>query len=158
MSASKKYLDTLLQYYEEEISGEAYLYDLINHFAEKEKLTLLAKVERHAAIAVAPLLTKYKLVPRAEDKLTEEGLEHVAPHAAMEWRVFGQYMADRYPRYLDDFAELENMAPHEDRTLLQFLTSHEVAAIEFARRELENDPESCAPLSQYLATPHPLQT
>ena len=156
--ASEKYLNTLLQYYEEEISGEAYFYDLINHFEEKEKLTLLAKVERHAAMAIEPLLTKYHLVPRSKEKLTKEGLEEAVPHAEMNWQGFVHYMADRYPKYLDDFAALENMAPDEDLAPLQFLTSHEVAAIEFARRELAKDPDSCAPLKQYLAAPFPLHT
>ena len=47
--ASGEYLDTLLKYFEDEISGEAYFYGLAEHFAEREKTILLARVERRAA-------------------------------------------------------------------------------------------------------------
>ena len=50
--ASKEYLDTLLKYFEDEISGESYFYGLAEHFAEREKTILLARVERRAAAAV----------------------------------------------------------------------------------------------------------
>jgi dimethylamine/trimethylamine dehydrogenase len=147
---SQRYLDTLLQYYEEEVSGEAYFLGLANHMEQKDKLDLLAQVERHAAKAVEPLLTKHRLTPRTEDVLAREGIESVGRHASMEWREFVQYMVDRYPKYLDDFATLEKIAPAEDLAALNKLTEHEVAAIEFAKRELAEDANSCAPLKQYL--------
>jgi hypothetical protein len=50
--ASKEYLDTLLKYFEDEISGESYFYGLAEHFAEREKTILLARAERRAAAAV----------------------------------------------------------------------------------------------------------
>ena len=52
--ASAEYLETLLRYYEEEISGEAYFYALADHFAERDKIILLARTERVAAQAVEP--------------------------------------------------------------------------------------------------------
>ena len=58
----------------------------------------------------------------------------------------------RYPQYLDDFVVLEKMAPTEDLEQLQQLTAHEIAALEFAELELANDPDSCAPLHQYLCS------
>ena len=42
------------------------------------------------------------------------------------------------------------MAPEEDLYALNNLTEHEVAAIEFAKRELARDPDSLAPLRNYL--------
>jgi hypothetical protein len=59
-------------------------------------------------------------------------------------------MVNRYPGYLEDFTALERMAPREDLTALNDLTSHEVAAIEFAKRELAGTPDSLAPLYDYL--------
>ena len=46
------YLDTLLRYYEEEISGEAYFYGLASFYQEIEKVNLLAEIERKAAATV----------------------------------------------------------------------------------------------------------
>ncbi len=58
-SIDAPYLKTLLLYYEEEIMGEAYFYALAGQFdgtAEREKLALLAAVERRAADVVRPLV------------------------------------------------------------------------------------------------------
>jgi dimethylamine/trimethylamine dehydrogenase len=150
MVATDEYLDTLLTYYEEEVMGEAYFYGLVDHFDEQEKLVLMARVERCAADAVVPLLEKYDLVPRVEADLETLGKDWVERHESFKWEELMAYIIDRYPGYLDDFAALERMAPEEDLEALNILTAHEVAAIEFAERELAGDPHSPAPLYHYL--------
>lgn len=60
---STDYLETLLSYYEEEISGEAYFYALADHFEERDKLILLARIERDAAHAVEPLFICWQDLP-----------------------------------------------------------------------------------------------
>ena len=152
MRVTNKYLRTLLSYYEEEIEGEAYFYGLVDHFEEQDKLTVLARVERRAAESVVPLLEKYKLVPRDASELKTRGAGHVQRHASFDWLEFMTYMLNRYPGYLEEFTTLERMAPEEDLYALKKLTNHEVAAIEFAKRELAGDPDSLAPLCDYLNT------
>ena len=152
VKATDKYLKTLLSYYEEEIEGEAYFYGLVNHFEEQDKLTVLAKVERRAAESVVPLLEKYGLVPRDESELRSRGESYVGRHASFDWFEFMTYVVNRYPGYLEDFTALERMAPEEDLYALNNLTDHEVAAIEFSKRELVGDPDSLAPLYDYLNT------
>ena len=152
MGVTDKYLRTLLSYYKEEIEGEAYFYGLVDHFEERDKLTVLARVERRAAESVVPLLEKYKLVPRDASELKTRGVGHVQRHASFDWLEFMTYMLNRYPGYLEEFTTLERMAPEEDLYALKKLTNHEVAAIEFAKRELAGDPDSLAPLCDYLNT------
>ena len=60
------------------------------------------------------------------------------------------YIVKRYPDYLEDFTALKRMAPEGDLYALNILMDHEVAAIEFAKRELAGDPDSLAPLYDYL--------
>ena len=148
--ASGEYLDTLLKYFEDEISGEAYFYGLAEHFAEREKTILLARVERRAAEAVRPLLQKYGLEPREESAIHAQGKSYVEVHRSYSWHEFMTYIIKRYPGYLDDFANLENLAPAEDLPALNILTEHEVAVIEFAEMELAGDPDSLIPLNRYL--------
>ena len=150
MRATDKYLKTLLSYYEEEIEGEAYFYGLVDHFEEQEKLTVLARVERHAATSVVPLLEKYDLVPRDESELKTRGESYVGRHASFDWLEFMTYIVKRYPDYLEDFTALKRMAPEGDLYALNILMDHEVAAIEFAKRELAGDPDSLASLYDYL--------
>jgi dimethylamine/trimethylamine dehydrogenase len=150
LEPSKKYLQTLLKYYEEEISGEAYFYALADHFAEREKIILLARVERHAAEAVLPLLEKYGLIPRQESVIHSDGRSYMEMHQSYSWQEFMTYMTERYPGYIDDFRALEQMAPIEDLKALNKLTDHEVAVIDFAEKELAGDSDSLTPLLKYL--------
>jgi dimethylamine/trimethylamine dehydrogenase len=147
---SARYLDTLLRYYEEEISGEAYFYALADYFEERDKMILLAKTERVAAQAIEPLLEKYALVPKGDSELKDLGQSYVELHQSYSWSEFMTYVVERYPGYLDDFAALEEMAPLEDLPALNILTEHEVAVIDFAEKELRGDPGSLIPLTRYL--------
>ncbi len=111
------YRETLLRYYEEEVMGEAYFHGLAGHFDgsdAREKLALLAEVERRAAEAVRPHLDKYALVPRDESVLKPLGEADVEPHRRYSWAQLMAYMAARYPPYLDAFAALERLAPEAD--------------------------------------------
>ncbi len=153
MADNAVYLETLLKYYEDEIMGEAYFYGLADHIggpAEREKLALLAEVERRAAEAVQPLLRKHGLAPRDESVLKVLGAADVERHRHYGWMELMAYMAGRYPAYLDDFEALERLAPEDDMPALKLLTHHEVVAIDFADKEIAGDPNSLAPLREYL--------
>ncbi len=147
------YRKTLLDYYEEEIVGEAYFDALAEHFdgeGERDKLRLLARVERRAAEVVAPLLRKHNLTARDEAVLKSLGEAGVATHRDYGWREFMAYMVKRFPGYVDDFEALERLAPEADRPALKLLTRHEVVTIDFAGREVAGEAGSTAPLRRYL--------
>jgi dimethylamine/trimethylamine dehydrogenase len=147
------YRKTLLDYYEEEIMGEAYFDALVKNFdgeGERDNLRLLARVERCAAEAVEPLLRIHGLTARDEAVLKSLGEADVAAHRDYGWREFMAYMVARYPGYVDDFEALERLAPDEDLPALKLLTQHEVAAIEFAAGEVAGEADSAAPLHRYL--------
>ena len=149
------YFKTLLDYYEAEVMGEAYFRGLAEHSngpSEHEKLILLAAVERHAAAATRPVVDKHGLKPRSEAELFEIGKSHIARHQDHDWMAFVDYMLVRYPAYVDQFEALERMAPAADRPALEFLTRHEVEVINFAKLEKAGDPNSLAPIHDYLAS------
>ncbi len=147
------YLKALLYHYEAEIVGEAYFYALADCFddaAEREKLTLLAAVERRAADTVRPLVDKHGLVPREEAMLKAIGAELIGPHRHFNWHQLMTHMTVEYPAYLDNFHALEKMAPDDDLVPLQKLTHHEAVLIDFAQREVAGDPDSLVPLRRYV--------
>ncbi len=156
---SQKYLETLLLYYEEEIVGEAYFYGLADRLIEadqKKKMVLMGDVERHAANAVRPLLNKYGLTPRTDKVLHALGQEQAASGSG-NWAESLDEMRKTFPGYVDDFLNLEAMALKMDLTLLQFLTEHERAAIEFLDKELTDRANSADPLLAYIkSTPEGL--
>jgi transposase len=148
------YLETLLLYYEEEIEGEAYFAELAGAFddqAHRDKLTLLARVERHAAEAVTPLIARHGLTPRDTAALVASGQAEARATAA-DWPALLAEMTESYPGYLRDFRALEAMGPPADRARLSFLSAHEVAALAFLAREATDPDQSAAPLRDYIAT------
>ena len=147
------YHETLLLYYEEEVMGVDYFRGLADHIGGdgvREKLELLAVVERRAAAVTRPLVDRHGLVPRESQELAALGASQAARHQNLSWPEYLAYIVERFPAYLDDFDALERMAPQEDRPALRLLTDHEVAAIDFAERELAGDADSMAPLRAYL--------
>ena len=81
---SQEYFDTLVQYYEEEVEGEAYFAEAAKAYDDplvREKLELLAECERHAAESVEPLLRKYGLTPQSAQSLPKPPSDQTAPQA-----------------------------------------------------------------------------
>ena len=133
--------------------GEGYFIALSEHFVkphQKEKMLLLAKVEKFAAEAILPLLSKYELVPRDSRLLKEIGKKGLTKVGHFSWDEFINDIYINFPKYLVEFAELEKMAPESDIGMLKILTDHEVAAIEFAKLEMKGNTNSIDPLVQYM--------
>lgn len=152
--AGKTYLETLLRYFEEEIEGEAFfaaLAERLAHADHRRKMRLLARVEQRAAAATRPLIEKYGLVPRQAGELQASGRAE-AQQVTSDWPRLVADMRAEFPAHVDDFRRLEAMAPPEDRSALQALTAHEVAAVDFLALELAGDPASTRPLEHYLET------
>ena len=150
----RAYLDTLVQYYEEEIEGEAYfsaIADRLQDPEERRKMQMMADLETYAAAAVRPLIDKYGLSPRPAAELHAAG----RAEAAQSSGDFAQCVADwrkSFPAYMDEFHGLEAMAPPQDLPLLKVLTNHETAAIAFLEREARGEAQSTAPMEHYLET------
>ncbi len=149
----ENYLKTLLLYHEEEVMGEAYFNALACHFSdpdEKRKIQLLAKVERHAAESVRPLLDKYGLTPRPDSDLKQLSLDDADRDGALSWEAFMQKVAKDYKKYMPSFLALENAAPEEDLPALKVLTEHETISIEFAEQEYLGAPGTESILKRYI--------
>ena len=152
-TADPNYLKTLLQYYEEEIAGEAYYLALAERLSDPYHQTtmfLLASVERHTAAAVKPLVEGYGLVSRPMEELEAEGRRD-ADCGPQDWEGMIAYMRKSFPRYVADFKALEAMAPAEDRAPLALMTAHEVAAIEFLQLAGEGELQATKPLLSFLS-------
>jgi len=150
-AASRRYLDTLLLYYEEEIMGDAYFRALADRLegARAEKMRLMADVEVRAAAHVRPLLERHGLVPRPEAQLRQIGVDQAASEPT-DWEALIAGMRKTFPGYIDDFERLEAMAPLGDRPALERLTEHETAAIDFLELEAQGRPDCIDPLRRYI--------
>ncbi len=147
----QEYLDTLLEYYEDEIKGDAYFAQLATHLSEPDKVMLLAKVERCTAEALRPLIEKYALAQRNEAVLAQLGRDWVGDEKGQDWKTFIDNMVSHYPSYIDDCLELEAITPDEDLPIMKTLTEHQVLLVEFAKLEQAGNPDSAQALRDFIA-------
>ena len=147
------YLEALLAAYEDEVVGEAYFRGLSERFeaaAHREKLALLAELERHTAGVVLPLVDRHGLSPRPPAVLDEQGRSEAASYAGSDWDDLMREMAGTYGVYVEEFRALERMAPEDDRAALARLTRHESLIIDFAERELAARADSLDAIRDFL--------
>ena len=148
------YLETLLQYYEEEISGDAWYRALAENLPDprhKTAMLLLAAVERHTVALIRPLIEKYGLTPRGDAALEAEGRRD-AKTGPQGWEALTAQMRATFPDYMPQFRKLEAMAPPEDRPPLARMTAHEAAAIAWLEAEAAGAPDATAPLLSFLSS------
>jgi dimethylamine/trimethylamine dehydrogenase len=148
------YLEMLQRFYEEEIEGAAYfdaLAERFSHAEQRRKMHLMAQVERYAVAAAAPLLAKYHLIARDAAVLQASGHKQ-AQNVMADWPALISEMRRIFPDYMPEFRAIEDLAPPQDLPQLKMLTAHEIAAIAFLEAEAKGDPDSDAPLINYLRT------
>lgn len=146
------YRTALILSYDEEISGEAYFERLATFFAGRssQALLLLARIERVTAAAIRPLLDRHGFVATDHSRLRADGLAEANRKSGVSWQELVEGMAVDFPAFVEEFEQVERLAPASDRELIRVLTDHEVAGIEFARREVTADPRSLDPLKDFL--------
>ncbi len=133
--------------------GEAFFLGLGDYFVEPhqhEKLSLLSQIERSVVDSVRPLLTRHGLQTREDAALHAIGREHCGRFKAMTWQDFLEDITVKYPDYMVEFFALEEVAPIEDRPLLEPFTRHEIVAIAFAKLELAGAEGGAGELRSFL--------
>jgi dimethylamine/trimethylamine dehydrogenase len=153
-----EYQATLQLFYEEEVIGEAFFAGLANRFPElraHRAMRLLSAMERCVVDFVRPLLDKYDLRPRGDAELHGMGSLEAEHRATSTWHDYVTSIATSFPVFLEEFAALRRVAPAADLPLLKIFDDHEIAAIEFAKREIAGDPDSLDSLTDFLAAYRP---
>ena len=139
--------------YEEEISGEAYFTSLAAHFPgrHRDALLMMARMERITAAALRVLIARHDIKPASHDSLIDRGGQDAARQQGISWDSLTRAMAEEYPAYVDEFEQLEKLAPAADQAPIAIAVQHEHALIAFARREVAVDPKSLEPMLLFLA-------
>jgi hypothetical protein len=134
--------------FEEEASGQAYFAALATHRSgrEREALELFVRLEELATRALQPMVTAHECAVFTPHGMHRQGEREAASLASFTWPQLLERMVREYPAYVAEFEELVGMAPDADRSTLQLLVDHQMAMIEFARRELAGEPDATAPL------------
>ena len=147
------YYDKLLNAYEGELIGEVFfaaLSDVAGAPDEKSKLRYLAGLETRTAGLLAPLIERYGLTPRPQADLVAEGLRDAAKFAGGTWQQLNARFAVDFLPYVDDFIATEGLAPSADRRVMELVTAHEVALVDFAKTEAAGAEDSMRHLLKYV--------
>jgi dimethylamine/trimethylamine dehydrogenase len=148
------YQAALVVSYEEEISGEAFFARLAEFYSGRQcrALLLLAEIERYTASAIRPLMDRHRLVAAEPAELRAIGREEAETHIGDTWQTLVAGMASKFPDFVEEFEQIERLAPAGDKARIGILKEHELAAIEFARKEAKGAPNSLVPLEAFLAS------
>ena len=147
------YNAALLLFAEEEISGEAYFARLASFHSGRQShaLLLLARMESVVASAARTLLVRHGLATADASALRGAGQAEADAKAGTPWRDLVAEMTADFPAFVEEFEQVERLAPADERAVVRIFTKHEVAALEFARLEAGGNVDSLAPLERFLA-------
>ncbi len=140
--------------YEGEVGGHAYFTRLAACYADPDqiqKLKCLARLEKRTAQWLRPVLARYGLTPRPDAETCDRSIERADADAEKTWQQLIVHFRDDYPPYILTFEAMEAAGTDEDQPALRALTQHEVAIVEFAKRELAAVQPSELPLETLLA-------
>ncbi len=147
------YSAALLLFAEEEIAGEAYFARLASFHSGRQSraLLLLARMESVVGAAARPLLAGYRLATADATALRSAGQTEADAKAGMPWRDLVSEMTADFPAFIEEFEQVERLAPADERAVVRVFRKHEVAALEFAKLEAGGNADSLAPLERFLA-------
>lgn len=158
MTATARRFDSFEQAFalsfEEEISGETYFAALSEAEPDPRHAAIFAKLSRIEAATVAalrPLATALGLTPADEAAVQQSGRDAVRNRKPRSFVEFMAHIDRDYPAYVEEFAQLDALAPPEAKAAARLLTDHEVAMIDMARIVLAGEGDPHAPLDAYLA-------
>lgn len=151
-STPSDHLDALLRRaYEGEIIGCAMYQELLASRLDQhgQALQLLYDIERMTADALMPLIGHYGVSVSQADAM-KEGKQLGASLIDKPWKSMWTEVIGLADDYLGDFHRLADALPTTHAAIGRQVVEHEEALIAFSRREIADDPDSLAPLRDYL--------
>lgn len=138
----QNHLAELLEWYCDEIAGEAFFSALWQSTAEPElaaKWRTLARLEQFVAYRLRTALEERGVqMPSVEADL-RRGLKSAQDYAGLTWREALGRLRPELDGYVRDFRAAELRMPEDVQPLARFVTAHERALLEFVTRELDQD-------------------
>lgn len=150
---SISYHDRLLNAYEGELIGEIFFVALAEAASaadEKRKLQYMAGLEIKTAALLAPLIERHGLTPRPRPELVAEGLRDASKYSGGTWQQLNARFAADFLPYVEAFIETEKLAPSADRRVMELVTAHEIALVDFAKDEAAGAVDSKRHLLKYV--------
>jgi dimethylamine/trimethylamine dehydrogenase len=137
----QSYLTELLEWYCDEIAGEAFFEALAQSSdapARAAKWQMLARLERYVAGRLRSELEARGIVLPAAEIDVRRGQYSALEYADLPWREVLERLRPALNGYVRDFQTAESRMPAELKPLARFVTTHEQALLEFVTSELED--------------------
>ena len=159
LAASHEDASDYHHYLEERYQGEVYGEALFQTMAETcpdperaAQLRVLEQLERETKEFLLRAMSEDGLSADASPERIAEGRTLGAQLAAAPWTDLMRGFHQEIQRFVEDFERAEALAPPGREAVLQHVTAHERALLDFATRELDGRPakESLAPVRALL--------
>ena len=147
------YHQQLIASYEDEIGGIAYFQALTEFFTQTdqiEQLNTLVKLETQTSNALFTLIQKYNLTTKSKEHINQKAIIEAKQSQGKNWQELMTLFAHDFPPYVEQFQETLDLAPTEDKPILQQTVDHEIVLIEFANKELQGDSTALATIEAHL--------
>ena len=132
--------------YDGEISGETFFSSMAGGVADRDrrsKLEILARLEAATRIEMIPAMETRGLSIEIDSGIADAGVAFGVAAAGGEWKAAMAAIDTVTERYLGIYrAMVESAQGDEEARTAQLLVDHEVALQTFARRELDEHPNS----------------
>lgn len=150
----RSYEQLLIKAYEEEIGGAAYFDELTTIFTQADevrKLSVLVELENQTGAALHTLIQKHQLPTLSIEEINQQARKEAHATQGKTWQQLMQLFAKDYPPYIQEFQNTFDLAPIEDKPILQQTIEHEVVLIEFAQKELSSQTHTTDVINQHIA-------
>lgn len=151
--AQRNYEQLLIKAYEEEVGGAAYFDELTTIFTQADevrKLKVLVELENQTGAALYTLIQKHQLPTLSIEEINQQARKEAHLAEGKTWQQLVQIFAKDYPPYIQEFQNTFDLAPIEDKPILQQTIEHEVVLIEFANLEANAEKDSLSSVNRHL--------
>jgi hypothetical protein len=136
------HLAELLEFYCDEIAGEAFFSALAQNSSEPQRAAqwrMLASLERMVAGRLRAALEVHGVSMPTLATDQRRGVESAQAYAGLAWGKALERLRPELDRYVSEFQAAESRMPEDLLPLAQFVTAHERALLQFVTRELDQD-------------------
>jgi hypothetical protein len=125
------YVEALREHYCEEYMGKIYYNYLYQIFSDKYVLYLLSQVEKLMYKLLYPIIQKNNIININYYELYKLAIIEGKLHSILTWENYSEYVKNNFYIYVEEFKDLYNMAPLEDKPIIKKLIDHEKIIINY---------------------------
>jgi len=125
------YKEALQTHYTEEYIGEIYFNYLYQQFPDKYVLYLLSQIEKLMCKLLYPIIKKNNIIINNYYELHMIAINEGKIDSILNWTNYANYIKENFNIYVEEFEDIYELAPLEDKPIMKKLIEHEKIIINY---------------------------